>query len=265
MVVYVEYAFLENFFFDGALLCLALVASKAPLMRWRIVFAAACGGFFALIYPLLTMPSWCALTLKIAVGFLLCFLAFGRIKMKKDWGRYALSAGLFFALTFAFGGALTGLQTALDLTALPQFAIVFGFCVLCVAASVLIAKIYKKRRLHAYIYPCKVFAGDKMQELQGYFDSGNLASKKGLPVCFISPERFYDLFGEKIAFCGGQVRDEMVIATMSGEKRIPLERGEIEMYITQGERVKKQVYFALGTNMIGREYQILLNAHIFER
>lgn len=263
MVVYVEYAFLENFLFDGALLCLALVASKTPLKRWRVVFAAACGGFFALVYPLLTLPNFTALSLKIAVGFLLCFIAFGRVKTKKEWGRYALSCLLFFFLTFAFGGALLAAQTALGLSALSQTGITLGFSVLCVFASFLIAKIYQKRRLHTYIYPCRVFANGKEKELNGYFDSGNLASKNGAPVCFLSPDIFYEIFGVEILFCGGQVCDEMQIATMSGEKKIPLLKGEIEVKLSAYERVKKQVYFAQGANMIGREYQILLNAQIF--
>lgn len=127
MVVYVEYAFLENFLFDGALICLAFCASKAPLRRWRIVFAAACGGFFALLYPILTLPVWGGLTLKISVGFLLCLIAFGRVKTKKEWGRYALSCFLFFFLTFAFGGGLVALQTAFSLSSLSQLVIVGGF------------------------------------------------------------------------------------------------------------------------------------------
>ena len=262
MVVYVEYAFLENFCFDGALLCLALAASKASLSRRRIVFAAACGGFFALLYPLLDLPTVAALILKIAVGFLLCLLAFGRIKSKKEWGRYALSSFLFFFLTFAFGGALSALQTALRLSALPQLLILGGFCVLCVCTSILIAKIYQKRRLHTYIYACKVLANGKIKEVFGYFDSGNLASKNSLPVCFVTPDIFYELFGEEILFCGGQVRDELQIATMSGEKTIPLFQGEIEIK-TGAERLQKRVYFAQGANMISREYQILLNARIF--
>lgn len=263
MVVYVEYAFLENFLFDGALICLAFCASKAPLRRWRIVFAAACGGFFALLYPLLTLPVWGGLALKISVGFLLCLIAFGRVKTKKEWGRYALSCFLFFFLTFAFGGGLLALQTAFSLSSLSQLVIVGGFCLLSFLTSVLIAKIYQKRRLHAYIYLCKARANGKTRTEYAYFDSGNLASKNGLPVCFVSADIFYELFGEEITFSGGQVRDEMEITTMSGVKKTPLYKGEIAVRTGQKEYVEKQVYFALGANMINREYKILLNAGIF--
>ena len=263
MVVYVEYAFLQNFFFDGALLCLAFMACKAPLKWGKIVFSAACGGVFAIVYPLLALPLLLGLFLKIAVGFLLCLLAFGRIKNKKEWGRYALSVFLFFLLTFTCGGALSALQTALNLSALPKTLVIIGFFALCLAICFVVARLYQKRRIYAYIYPCKIYANGKEKRLQGYLDSGNLASKNGLPVCFLSPDIFYYFFGEEMLFCGEQVRDEIKIVTMSGERCITVKQGEIEIKL--GEKaVKKQAYFALGGNMIDREYQILLNARFLE-
>lgn len=272
MVIFVEYAFLQNFFFDAALLCLALVASKTPLQRRRIIFAAACGGGFALVYPLLTLPIWGGLVLKIAVGLLLCLLACGRVKTKKERGRYALSSFLFFFLTFAFGGALSALQTALSLAELPLLAVGGGFCLLCVGTSVLIAKIYQKRRVHAFIYPCEARANGKTKRTYGYLDSGNAASKNGLLVCFVSADVFYELFGEEILFSRGRVRDEtekrvcdeIELVTMTGVKKAVLRQGELVTMTEKGKRTTREVYFALGANMINREYEILLNARIFE-
>ena len=87
--------------------------------------------------------------------------------------------------------------------------------------------------------------------------------RKKEPVCFLSPDVFYDFFGEEMLFGGGQVRDKIKIVTMSGERSVCIKQGEIEIKIGE-KRVKKQVYFALGANMIGREYQILLNGLLLE-
>ncbi len=267
MVVYVEYAFLENFLFDGALLCLSLVASKQRL-RWRkILFSALFGAVFALIFPLLLLPNWLGFLLKILVGFLLCLFPFGRLKTRKEWGRYAMMASFFFAFTFSFGGALTGIYTSFSLVRMPNFSVVIGFCVLCFCASVFIFKIYEKKRVYSYIYPCKAFANGKKMDALGFFDSGNLAIKNGLPVCFIAPDFFYEMWGEKIMFSEketGQVRDEMQITTVSGIRKIPLYQGEIEVKTGRKEVQKKSVYFAPATNMIQREYKILLSGRIFE-
>ena len=101
-----------------------------------------------------------------------------------------------------------------------------------------------------------IVAQERQKSVLGYLDSGNLASKGEVPVCFISPEVFYELFIEKRQ---GQVFDEMKIATVSGEKRVRLYKGEIQV-----EKVKKQVYFSLSPNMLSKEYKVLLNARIFE-
>ena len=101
----------------------------------------------------------------------------------------------------------------------------------------------------------------------GFFDSGNLAVKNGLPVCFVGADLFYEICGKEMLFEEkgmGQVRDEMQITTMTGIRKIPLFQGEIDVKTGARENVKKAVYFAPATNMIQREYKILLNARIFE-
>ena len=90
MEVYVEYAFLENFLYDGVLLWLSLRASLTPVRVWKVAVSAAIGAIFALLYPLLTLPVFLLQMLKLAVGFLLCLLVMPGIKNKKDRGRYAM-------------------------------------------------------------------------------------------------------------------------------------------------------------------------------
>ena len=53
MEIYVEYAFLENFLFDYVLLRLAFYAAKIKVKKKKLVLSAACGGVFALLFPLL--------------------------------------------------------------------------------------------------------------------------------------------------------------------------------------------------------------------
>ena len=97
----------------------------------------------------------------------------------------------------------------------------------------------------------------------GFYDSGNLATYKNTPVCFVSPVLLYDLIGEKILKCGGQVCDEMTITTLTGQKKVALHKGKIEVKVGAGS-VLKEVYFAASKNMIGREYAVLIHARILE-
>ena len=114
MVVYWEYAFLENALLDGLLLYLALKCVRARVRPAKLLFAAASGGAFAVVFPLLALPVWAAYVVKFASGVVLVLLA-GSGKRAKP---YCMTAAVFFALTFAFGGLLTavysffGIETA---------------------------------------------------------------------------------------------------------------------------------------------------------
>ena len=107
MVVYVEYAFLENFLLDFILLYISMRASRIKTKLWRLFLSAGIGGVFAVVFPLFPLNEGGRYALKWATGFLLCFVAFGEIKGGNAWGRYALSCLFFFFSTFCFGGALT--------------------------------------------------------------------------------------------------------------------------------------------------------------
>lgn len=254
MTVYIEYAFLENFLFDGALLALALYAANVPFSWGRILFSAFCGAAFALLFPLLRLPNFLLYILKIAVGFLLSLLACGRIKTKKEWGRYAFAAICFLVITFFVGGALSA-ALAQRFPKIPAFFSVLGFSVLVITTLFLIKGFRRKREINAFLYDCRIEYGSKSFWVRGFLDSGNTATKNSIPVCFLSPEYVYELFGEEILKGGGQVCDEICITTLGGEKNLPLYKGAL----TVKGKEKTQVYFAPAVNMISREYELLLN------
>ncbi len=265
MTVYIEYAFLENFLLDGALLWLSLIATRTSVKPILLLVAAGLGGVFAVVFPLLSLSVWLGSILKFAVGFFLCMVAFGKICNKKQWGRYALTVAFFFTFTFSFGGALLSAVHSFSLSRLPNVAVWVGFIFLSVAALLFIAKMYKRRAVERQIYPCIVLLGEKKAQVRGFWDSGNLAKKNGLPVCFLSADILYNLCGQDIIFGGrerGQSRDEMTISTMSGERKVPLYKGKLQV-ITDGKNsVEQEVYFALSTNMISREYKLILQADV---
>ena len=101
--------------------------------------------------------------------------------------------------------------------------------------------------------------------MQGFWDSGNLAMKNNLPVCFICPSLFYDIFLEgNFEKDRGQVCDEMQIYTLNGEKSVLLYRGELS--IKKGKDIlKREVYFSPSRNMLSRTYSLLLPSGIFDQ
>ena len=256
MSVYIEYAFAENFLLDGVLLWLSLRIARCKIVKGRLFLSALLGGVFALVFPLLVLPVFFSYLLKFAVGFLLCMVAFPRLKTKNEWGRYALSSACFFSLTFFFGGALTALFPKIS-----PLLFALGFFVLSLFILLFMKKMSKKNALFKNIYTCSIAYKQRRVEILGFYDSGNSAEKNGLGVCFLSPEIAFELFEEEIFKAGGQGCDEIQIQTLSGEKRARIFKGEIEI---KEKNVKKTVYFAISKNMLCREYKVLLHTRIFE-
>ena len=264
MEIYIEYALMENFLLDYALLYLATKAVKTPTRSWRIALSSCIGAVFAVLFPLLTLPKPLAYLLKIAVGLLMCLCLMKGMKNKNEWGMYALTSVFFFAFSFFFGGALSALALEFPQNTLPFSIVAVGFAVLTAFSVCFIEKLHQKRQIYAFLYECEVIFQEKSVKTQGFWDSGNLAMKNNLPVCFVCPSLFYDIFLEDILDKDrGHVRDEMQIHTLGGVKNIPLYAGELHVKM-KNSAIKRKVYFAPSKNMLSREYSLLLPSGIFD-
>ena len=265
MEIYIEYALVENFVYDFILLSLAFSAARVRVRYRRLSLSACVGAVFAVIFPLLRLPVLLGIAVKMVTGALLCLLSFPPISTCKGWGKYLLVTVLFFAFSFGFGGTLLavyGVSSEGDKA--PSYLVFVGFAFLSAVGVWLVKRLYARRAVFERVYACTLFVGERRIEAEGFYDSGNLAVKNGVPVCFVSPALIYDLVGEEILKTRGQVCDEIQISTLTGEKKVVLYEGKIELKIN-GQTVCARVYFAPSAHMIGREYAVLLNARLTER
>ena len=69
MEIYIEYAFMENFLYDLALLWLAFKAARIKTRAWKLLVSSAIGGVFAVAFPLLS--SSFAVLLSVCAGALI--------------------------------------------------------------------------------------------------------------------------------------------------------------------------------------------------
>ena len=267
MTVYIEYALVENFLLDGMLLYLSLRALKVNFKWKKLCFSALVGALFALVFPLLSLPVFLAYLLKFAVGFLLCLLAFPRIKNKNDVGRYALSSALFFFLSFSFAGAIFAIYSGFSFSEngyhIEQTPFVFVFCsaiVFFIFVIHLVKKLYQKRTVFRHIYDCAILYNKRRVAILGFLDSGNLATKNGAPVCFLSPEIAFEIWENELLSPHGEIS----IVTLGGEKTLPLFTGDLEIRKNTEIFKRKGVYFAPSAHMVSREYKMLLQANIFD-
>ena len=261
MVVYIEYAFMQNLILDGLLLYLALFTAKSPVSYKRLLVSATVGAIGALALPLLSLNKTWAYPVKILGGMGLCLLTSGR-------KRFFRVCGAFFGYSFAFAGAMfatVGFESQTSGYYLGQTNEIFVLCIgviLTLLGIAVVKKIRKIRAVYRHIYPCKIrYQGVEMQA-DGFLDSGNFAHLNGKAVCFVAPDTAYDLrLGEFWGEPHEQVKSELKISTLGGVKTLSAFLGVIEIE-TGEKRVVKQVYFAVSANIVSREYKLLLHSQI---
>lgn len=251
--VYIEAVFSENFVVDALLLWLSLATAKEEISARRILFSAFIGASFSVLYPLVSRFS----VLGRAFGLVLVLLA--RKKRRREG--YLFSAVCFYGYSFALAGAATtfGAYSRTEggyfFAELSCLGLGAAIVLLIFGGVFFMKKIYRKRRLFAFVYPCRIKFGEREVRADGFFDSGNRASANGRPLCFLSPELVYELLGEET------MSEETEIVTASGRKRVKIFLAdELEIYCADKVNKIEKVYFSPLTRLCAKEYKIILAA-----
>ena len=274
MEIYIEYAFIENFALDALLCYLAFKLLRLPIRKGFIALSSAVGATFAVLYPFLSLfplTKGLGFVFKLCFPFLACFFGFGCKIRKKDRDRYGVSVIAYYCLSFVFAGGVYAFCNVFDINyafgdgiclGVP-IATVGGICgFLAVFVKKVIKTVYKRRAISRFVYPCKLSFGDRQVRAEGYLDSGNLAEKSGVPVCFLSAELFFDLFGAR-AFEDGE--EELRVSTVSGEKSIKLFiLDELLIYSERGKNIVYKPYCAVSPALQGKDYKVLFGAWAVE-
>lgn len=252
MVVYIEYAIAENFLLDGLLLYAALKCAHAEVSVFRLALASALGAAEGVCFPLVAIPNFCLVLVKLLGGGLLCLTAVKRGKMRT----YLAATAIFFALTFLFGGLLNALGSPFwgGEGTFPA-AFVLGGAAVCLFPILHGAKaLYRYAKTERSVFPCTLLAGGRKAKMRGFWDTGNCLYFRGEPVCVISA------IGALALFSGQAPLGRMKISTVNGSKESPVFRCE-EMTI--GQTRKKNVCFTVGEIACG-DYQIILHTSLSE-
>ena len=264
MVVYWEYAFLENCLLDGLLLYLALKCARGRVRPLNLFFAAGIGGAEAVLFPLAGFPVWASYLVKIAGGVLIAVVAVSKGTKKT----YLIVVSAFFLMTFALGGLLTAAYSFFDIEyregngflverapvgLVIATAGIFA-CLICWGVRIL----YRYKKIHSGIFSCTVEAGDKRIALKGFADSGNCLMFRGEPVSVISATAALALFRKE------KEAGRISIGTVNGVKEQSVLRCK-SMDISCGARTVKleNCLFTVG-EINAKEYKIILHTALLE-
>ena len=270
MEIYVEYAFLENLCVDVTVLFLSFYFLKIPVLKRNLIFGGCLGGAFAVVYPLLvvSIPLF-ATFLKIILPFILCKIAVKGCKIKGE--KYILCVVAFYVNSFLFAGGIYALCCISStpyayadgiVTTVPFGIILCGMIFIIYIAIYFFKKLYHRSYLTNRLFRCRITYEGRCVGTIGFLDSGNLARKGGKPICFLSPDLFYDLLGERaVEAC----EEELAIASVAGDKTIKLWKiDELKIYSGKQENIIKGLWISPSYQLAGRDYKLLFGAWAFE-
>lgn len=259
MVVYWEYAFLENFILDGLLLYLALKCARLKCYPINLLLAAGIGAAEAVVFPLFTVPVWAAYLIKIAGGVVISIVAVRKAKLKA----YFIVTATFFLMTFALGGLLVAAYSFFGaeytegngfLVERAPVALVLGLAgVFAVCAVLSVRFFYRYRRMKRNLFACVLTAGKKSVRVTGLSDSGNLLTFHGKPVSVISAVTALALFHGNAQEAG-----RMAVNTVSGSREAPVFECELEVALANRKIRHKSVLVTVG-NIQSKEYNLILH------
>ncbi len=114
MVVYVDLAFAINLFIDASLLFVTAAVYRTRCRTWRVFAASGLGSLYAVatLFPGTALLRLFAVKWLCSVGMVqLALGAPGRqLRRYRGWVRLLRQVTVFYAVTFAAGGAVYGLQ-----------------------------------------------------------------------------------------------------------------------------------------------------------
>lgn len=262
MVVYVEYALVENFLLDGSLLYLSLKFCRLRVRRIALFLSALTGSVFAVLFPLLPLTGVVAYLVRFAFGCVLCFVVSPARSVKKT----GIFTAVFYLLTFSLGGALLAgysffgisyTESGGYLFSQTPFGVVLGGLVVFFIAAGKIGKYFFSRARAAKVSRrCRLCSSVGALEGEGLADTGNLVTFRGEPVCLVD-ERAAKPLTERLLSEG-----TVLVRTALKEGELKIFRGKMEIYSEKGKNIIDKIYFAPAPLGGGEGYAFILPAEI---
>ena len=237
MIVYIEYAFLDNLSMDCLLLLLATASLKLSVKWYRILLGGVVGSITALLCVGLT-----GFVLYLAKALALLLMCIATIGFGKKLFWCILTT---CAYTFLLGGAIVGIFNlsaqsfvggVIYQSDIPLFCYFFAILLAVAIVKLLMVYFCDVKKVLPNVHKCQIVL-DKTYDVKALYDSGNCATCNGLPLCFVS-KKFSDFFA-KCMLCGKT--QQVTISTIAGSCVVFALQGQVVI-----DGVPTNVYFALG-------------------
>ncbi|MDE5755636.1 MAG: sigma-E processing peptidase SpoIIGA [Clostridia bacterium] len=196
MQVYIEYVIANNLLINALILVLTMRFMRYKINKLAILLSSALGTVFAVFLPIYGILN--IFVFKLILSLIMLAIVMGKCGFK----RYLCACAIFYALTFALGGATMGLASLfsyeladLSSSLIPFFVAVAGLAL--VAGQKLIYKhIVLARRKSRYEDTVVLSANGREITCKAYYDSGNRLYYKNKPTIIVDESIALQFYGQ---------------------------------------------------------------------
>ncbi len=182
MTVYFEYVLIDNFVIDYLLLKTTFEIVGKTFSKKRLIFCSLLGAILSLIFPLISIEM-IKIPLKICCGLFLTLIS-NAYNSKKE---YYVVTVIFFALTFALGGAIIGVYQIFNIDYSHEISIALMFLpvyILLKGIVVVVKFLYRRKDVMRLVCKISLRLGEVEIEGKGFLDTGNGVFYNDRPVIF---------------------------------------------------------------------------------
>lgn len=244
MELYIEYVIIDNLVVNMLILLCTKATLKIKTKFYRVFLSSLVGTVFAVLTPLLNIPSVLLLFMKIGLGALM-ILIFSSFKTVKSFLFCYVS---FFAFTLLLGGAciatLLLFGTSIEKLASGGYDIIVPLGVILLIVSLYVCIIIEiarfvtsKRSIEPFIREVELVVAKKHLRFNAFIDSGNklIDKKTGLPVIILSVKILEKYFSK--------TELEDLLLNFGKSKKSPFNGVHVISYGTISGEAKKMVVF----------------------
>lgn len=268
MLVYIEYAILQNLIIDYFLIKVSLYLGGVKTKWFKVLFALVLGVGFAIVLPLVYINNKIAFFIKILIAISIVYIA-GEYKSIKS---YFLTLNIFLLLTFLTGGGVIAILYLFDMDyvlkggqiinqGFPVAVIIGGAFIITSGVLRLGKSIYRKKNLIPFMQKCQIILGGKGFLLNGFIDTGNRLydDKRGCPILVISKSvaekhNLIPYLTEKVS--------TIKYSTISGQSLMPIYKLSGVILYQNNNVLYKSASLGITENSYDKEYDIILHPAI---
>lgn len=199
MEIIIEYIIIDNLVINFLILFISCKILKNKIIFWRLAFSSVLGAIVSLILPILILPTFALIILKLILGIIMTLISLPSQTFKKVLVSFltfvamtGVMGGICFLIIFLVSDSFN-FDILITYSSEISIGIILFICSLTTYFIIQLIKIfYRRKNINNFVYETIFLNNGRTVKINSYLDSGNtlIDPETNKPVIIID----YSLF-----------------------------------------------------------------------